>query len=130
MLSSLFWGYFTTQLPAGFLSDTHGGDIVVLWSVFGCGVFTLAVPFITTEAAVLYVAPSILLVLFSRVCLGFSQGKLYNNIIVWMFSQSYLLFSFYLFIALSYTYVYNFWISYRTKIKVLLVKVLLLYTCS
>ncbi|XP_031564284.1 solute carrier family 17 member 9-like [Actinia tenebrosa] len=81
VLSAFFWGYFATQLPAGFLSDTYGGDVVLMWSLLGSALSTLAIPVITSQMLTLYFAPSILVVLFVRVFLGFSQGLFFPSLL-------------------------------------------------
>lgn len=44
MLSSFFWGYVFTQVPAGYLSSRIGGKRLLFWSILGCGILTLFTP--------------------------------------------------------------------------------------
>ena len=67
VLSSLFWGYFASQIPGGYVSDVYGSEFVIFWSIFGCSICTVIVPLIS-------VGFSLKLVVFSRICLGLSQG--------------------------------------------------------
>ncbi|XP_070555729.1 voltage-gated purine nucleotide uniporter SLC17A9-like [Ptychodera flava] len=46
VLSSFFWGYSLTQIPAGYISDVIGGDQVITLAAIGWGSLTLAMPYL------------------------------------------------------------------------------------
>ncbi|XP_070545469.1 voltage-gated purine nucleotide uniporter SLC17A9-like [Ptychodera flava] len=45
VLSSFYWGYITTQILSGFLSDRYGGDQVITLAAIAWGPLTIAFPF-------------------------------------------------------------------------------------
>lgn len=44
VLSSFFWGYVVTQVPAGQLARRCGAKVLLLWSVILCSLLTICTP--------------------------------------------------------------------------------------
>lgn len=44
MLSSFFWGYVVTQVPAGQLAQRIGAKRILLWSMLLCAALTMLTP--------------------------------------------------------------------------------------
>ncbi|XP_039291932.1 sialin [Nilaparvata lugens] len=49
VLSSFFWGYLLTQIPAGHLAGKYGPKFIVGGAVLTCGVLTLLTPLVATR---------------------------------------------------------------------------------
>jgi sugar phosphate permease len=47
LLSCFFYGYPLTQIPAGFLSDRIGGDIIIFYASIVWGSLTILLPYVT-----------------------------------------------------------------------------------
>lgn len=48
ILSSFFWGYVVTQVPAGQLAQRCGAKRILLWSMLLCSALTLLTPLSVT----------------------------------------------------------------------------------
>ncbi|CAL1540359.1 unnamed protein product [Lymnaea stagnalis] len=66
VLGSFFWGYLTTQVMGGWLSQRFGGKHVFGWFMFVCAVVTLLMP---VAARLHYVA-----LIVTRIIAGICQG--------------------------------------------------------
>jgi len=47
VLSAFFWGYATTQVIGGYLSDRCGAKAVMIGAMIGWSVLTMITPFLT-----------------------------------------------------------------------------------
>eukprot|EP01113_Clastostelium_recurvatum_P023708 TRINITY_DN2825_c0_g1_i3.p1 TRINITY_DN2825_c0_g1~~TRINITY_DN2825_c0_g1_i3.p1 ORF type:complete len:485 (+),score=73.74 TRINITY_DN2825_c0_g1_i3:107-1561(+) len=71
VLSSFFWGYIITQMPAGFLCDKFGGKNVLGAGIALAGAFTIITPF---------TASSLPLLLLCRCMTGIVEGVAYPTV--------------------------------------------------
>jgi len=71
VLSSFFWGYIFTQMPAGFLCDRYGGKMVLGLGVTLAGVLTMFTPL---------VSHSLPLLLALRCLTGLVEGVAYPSV--------------------------------------------------
>ncbi|XP_073812051.1 putative inorganic phosphate cotransporter isoform X1 [Musca autumnalis] len=72
LLSSFFWGYVITQVPAGTLARKFGGKIMMLTGVFVCSLLTVLTPICARLG-------DWKLVCALRVIMGLSQGFLFPS---------------------------------------------------
>ncbi|KAG5675181.1 hypothetical protein PVAND_005106 [Polypedilum vanderplanki] len=73
LLSSFFWGYTTTQIAAGYLSDKFGGERVIFIASLFWSIITMAMPNII-EISSYFPSFSLAFIVFFRVVHGLSQG--------------------------------------------------------
>lgn len=48
VLSSFFWGYVVTQVPAGQLAQRCGAKVLLLWAMILCALLTMLTPICAT----------------------------------------------------------------------------------
>lgn len=46
VLSSFFWGYVVTQVPAGMLAQRYGPKLFLMAGVVGCSLLTIVTPLV------------------------------------------------------------------------------------
>ncbi|XP_037942181.1 putative inorganic phosphate cotransporter [Teleopsis dalmanni] len=73
LLSSFFWGYICTQIPAGQLARKFGPKVMLLWGLLLASVLTVLTPLITHIG-------NWQLLFFMRVLQGLSQGVVYPSV--------------------------------------------------
>nr|XP_006825642.1 PREDICTED: solute carrier family 17 member 9-like [Saccoglossus kowalevskii] len=75
VLSSFFWGYTATQIPAGYCSDLYGGSQVITMAAIGWGTITMSLP------GFIYLFPNkssqLLMVVVHRIVFGALQALHY-----------------------------------------------------
>ncbi|XP_046680594.1 putative inorganic phosphate cotransporter isoform X1 [Homalodisca vitripennis] len=67
ILSSFFWGYLITQIPAGHMARKFGPKYLLFGAMLVCSVFTLLSPFIAENCSWMYFC-------LTRVVQGLAQG--------------------------------------------------------
>lgn len=73
ILSSYFWGYLVTQVPAGHLARKFGPKYLLFASLFFCGLITVLTPFVALHAGWLMFC-------VTRILQGLLQGFIYPSI--------------------------------------------------
>lgn len=73
ILSSFFWGYLVTQVPAGQLARKFGPKYLLFVSLFFCGVVTVLTPFAALHGGSLIFC-------LTRIVQGLLQGCIYPSI--------------------------------------------------
>uniref|UniRef100_A0A1B6E1K5 Putative inorganic phosphate cotransporter n=1 Tax=Clastoptera arizonana TaxID=38151 RepID=A0A1B6E1K5_9HEMI len=73
ILSSFFWGYMITQIPAGNIARIYGPKPLLFGSLLLCGIITILTPLIALKTGWLIFC-------FSRVLQGMFQGCVYPSV--------------------------------------------------
>lgn len=97
VLSAFFWGYATTQVIGGYLSDRFGAELVMAYAIIGWSCLTLVTPIITRSFLIWSHESRIHMFIILRILTGCVQGMT-----VWVSEFCLCLLPYWLFLLINY----------------------------